>query len=174
MNNYTKFIDFLKRHDLYNQEIFKYIEENIERFDEHYNELMLIRGIYYNYNDNEELKNFKLCVPYIDNEKTAFLNLGPYIKAIHAYPKLGKKYKQNAEIEIIVMYYEKLFISETKNKELERYLNNIISTIKKENTERKYKITVKALEELEGLEKDTNYKKIKSKAKKLSIKHYHR
>ena len=56
----------------------------------------------------------------------------PYIQALYAYKNLGKKYKVTSEVEILAMYYERLFIKENPHQESEEYLNNIYKSIKKE------------------------------------------
>lgn len=175
-NYYTEFINFFKRHGLYNKEIFKYIETNTEKFDYYNEDMMNIRGIYYNYDKQNNLVDFKLYLPFINNEITAFINIRPYIKAIYAYPKLGKKYKENAASEMIVLYFERLYLKENPSKEIETYLNNIYKSINEEKEQSKYKIALNAQSELEEFSQISNpsFQNLQKKAKKLFRKHLHR
>ncbi len=172
--NYNKFIDFFKKYNLYNEEVFNYIKQQTIIFSIYNEELMNVRGICYNYNKLEQLTSFTLYVPYINNEKTAFMNIRPYVQAICAYPKLGKKYKTAADIEIIAFYFERLYLQDNPNQELEEYLNKIYTRIRDEETETNYKIALNAQPMLEEYAKVTNpnFKKIQNKAKKLSKKRY--
>lgn len=172
-NYYIKFINFFKKHGLYNEEAFKYIQENTKRFSYYEEELMNIRGIYYTYNENNELISFKLYLPFIDSEKTAFINIRPYIQAIYAYTKLEKKYKDNAVCEMIAMHFEKLYLEEYPNITLQSYLNNIYTNIQKQETESKYTIALKAQKELDKYyqNKNPNFKNLQNKAKRLSRKY---
>ena len=173
---YTKFINFFKKYELYNEEIFNYIEDRTIKFDYYDEELINIRGIYYNYNKTNQLTNFKLYLPYINSEMTIFMNIRPYIQAIYAYTKLEKKYKANAECELIAFYFEKKYLQDNPNQEIEKYLNNIYTTIKKQETEQKYKIALNVQPDLEKyIEKNKpTFKELQKKAKKLSRNYHHR
>ena len=103
--------------------------------------MMNIRGIYLSY-DKNILTNFKLYLPYINSEITAFINIRPYIHAIYAYQKLGKIYNANAECEMVSLYFERLYPQENPNNEIEEYLNNIYVAINKERAESKYKVAL--------------------------------
>lgn len=174
MNNniYITFIDFFKRHGLYEEEMFKYIKNSSTSFN-YYDESMNIRGIYYVFNSNKELTGFNLCIPHIDDERTAFINIRPYIQAIYAYKNLGKKYKINAESEMIALYFEKLYLQEHPNVELENYLNQIQESIKNDNSQTNYQIALNAQEELEKYtrEKNPNFQKMQRKARRLTRKY---
>ena len=172
-NYYTNFINFFKKHGLYNEEIFNYIARNTTSFDYYDEELMNIRGIYYKYNELKELTSFKLYLPYIDSEITAFMNIRPYIQAIYAYTKLGKKHKANAECETIALYFEKLYLQENPNQQLEEYLNNIHTSIKEQKTEKKYKIALNAESDLKKYIEENNpsFNELQRKAKRLSRKY---
>lgn len=172
-NYYTKFVNFFKKHGLYNEEIFKYINKNTERFNYYSEEITNIRGLYHYYNKYNELISFKLYLPHIEDNITAIINIRPYIQAIYAYPNLGKKHSSNIDVEIIAIYFEKLYLKENPDPELENYLNNIYTSIKKENNNNEYQIALNAQEKLKNYQqrKKTNLKKLQRKAKKLSKKY---
>ena len=169
-NYYTKFINFFIKHQLYDEETFKYIERNTTRFGYYDEELMNIRGIYYSFNEIGQLTKFKLYLPYIDSEITAFMNIRPYIQAIQAYKKIGKKYKENANIEMIALSLEKIYLKENPNQEIKEYFNKIYTSIKEQETEKKYKVALKAEPELsEYFQKNiSNFTKLNRKARILA------
>lgn len=175
MNNnyYTKFIDFFKTLGLYNEIIFKYIYENTERFSYYDEEKMNIRGFYPIFFKKKELIGFKLYLPFIENEITAFMNIRPYIQAIHAYTKIGTKYKTNAESEMLAMYYEKLYLNQNPNEQIKDELNMIYTKIREKNTKKKYRIALNAQQELEEFckKESPDFDKLKRKARNLTKKY---
>lgn len=175
--NYTKFIDFFKKHNLYDAEAFKYIEEHSIEFDYYDEEMMNIRGIYYNFNKANKLTGFTLYLPYLDNNKmTSFVRIRPYIQALFAYKELGRNYKPGADSEIMALYFEKIYLQENPIAELKNYFNRILTSIKIQDTEPKYKIALNAQDEFESYNAKNNldFKKMQTKAKRLSRKYSRR
>ena len=175
--NYTAFIDFFKRHNLYDEETFKYIENHSIEFDYYDEEMMNVRGIYYNFNRANKLTGFTLYLPYIDNNKmTSFLRVRPYIQALLAYKKLGRNYKPKADSEIIVLYFEKIYLQENPIAELKNYFNTILTGIKIQDTEQKYKIALSAQDDFElyCTKNNLSFKEMQTKAKRLSRKYNRR
>lgn len=168
MNDYTKFINFLKRNGIDNKAMFKYIHERTVLIDYSIEEQREIRGVYHRYNKRKELEDFTL---YIDtrNEETILLSIRPYIKAIYAYYYLGTEYKSSIEEETFAIYFEKLYLKENPNQKSEEYLNTIYSNIKKENNDSKYKIALNTEEKLTEAYQDQNAKfpELKKHAKRL-------
>lgn len=170
INKYTEFINFFKKHGLYEKEMFDYFERKKELIGYHNKELENSRGLYCIYDNKKRLISLKLLIKHVDDSKTALMNIRPYIQAIHAYKNLGKKYIPNIESEILAIYYERLFIKENPDEELEKYLNHIYKSIEKSNTE--YKIALLAQKELdEKVTEETSFKKLSTTAKKLTKKY---
>lgn len=174
-NYYTEFINFFKKHNLYDEKIFNYIKENITLIDYRDEENRQFIGCYYVLNKKEILTKIKIFVPYIDSPITTLINIHEYIHAITLYQYLGKKFKAKKDIEILPLLYEKLYILENPTPELKEYVVKINKSIE-ENNEEKYTVALKSQEELLKYyhENNPSLKKLQQKAKKLSRKYSHR
>ena len=86
---YNKFIEFLKKYNVYSEEILKYWEKNRLLFDIRDEEKKELIGCYYQY-EKECLKKISLIVPFIDNDKTVLINIHEYIHLLLLYPWLEK------------------------------------------------------------------------------------
>ena len=162
---YHKFINFLKRHNLYNEKIFQYWENNRILFDIKDDEKRDLIGCYYQY-ENDYLKKISLIVPYIVDDKTVLINIHEFIHLSQLYPRLRKKYKLDIDKEILPIFYEKLYISENRTKNLieyEKYLNEIIL----KNNILEYVIALEISDILLNETYKDNIYKMEKKAKKL-------
>lgn len=130
---YEKFIYFFKKHGLYDYKMFKYLSENTLPYDFLEEEKRSSTGYHYILNSRKRLEEIKLIVPFIEDEKTIAINIHEYIHAITLYQRLGKKYKQDIDSEILPMLYEKIYLSENPSKELEYFLNYLDSSITKDS-----------------------------------------
>ena len=171
-NYYEKYINFLKKYNLYNEEIIKYIRRNSTPIDYLEEELRCLIGCYYTYDKNKRLKKINITVPYFKSEITTLINIHEYIHVYIAYPYLYKKYKITKEEEMLALLYEQLYYLDNQTpylKEAIDILNRQILT--SEKTE--YKIALQYKQELLNYytnEKPT-FKKLQRKAKKLSNRH---
>lgn len=172
MNYYLKLINFFRSHGINDNEMFNYIHKKIEFIDHSNNEIKDLRGIYHIYDKSKKLTEFELYLPNLMDEETVLLSIRPYIQAIYAYNNLGKKYIPNYESEMMAIHFEKTYLKENPNKELESYLNQIYLSIKQEQENTKYKIALEMQEQLEPkiTEKNNNIKQIQTLAKKLTRK----
>ena len=171
MNYYTKLIDFFKRNGINDDRMFKYISNNITIIDYTIEEQREIRGLYPKYNKEQKLIGFIL---YIDtrNDETILLNIRPYIKAICAYYALGTNYKPSYDIEAetLAIHFEKLYLKENPDKNLQRYLHNIYTNIRKEPSDSKYQIALQTQEKIEQTCSNTlSFNTLKEKAKELRL-----
>lgn len=139
--------------------------------------MMNVRGIYYNFNKNNKLTGFILYLPYLDHNKmTSFIRIRPYIQALFAYKELGRNYKPEADSEIIALYFEKIYLQENPITELKNYFNRILTSIKIQDTEPKYKIALNAQDEFKSynIQKNLDFKEMQTKARRLSKKYSQR
>ena len=166
---YNNFISFFKKHNLYNEEMFKYIQNNRTLFDYRDEEKRIFIGCYYICNKQGILQKINVCVPFIDNQITMLINIHEYIHAIELYKNIGKKYQQKDTEETLPMLYEQLYYLENPYKELERYLIELNNKITK-NSSKSYQIALLIQEELLSYYQKTNptFRKLQTKVKKLS------
>lgn len=165
---YTKFIDFFKRHNLYDEKIFNYLQENSVMFDYRDEDSRPFIGCYYSYSKDNKLQKITLCVPFIDDDITTLINIHEYIHGILMYNKIGYKFKTNIDCEILPMLYERIFIEETQNEELNEYLEYLNQKVL-ENPKPEYQLALSIQDELlEEYNKNNNIKKLNKKIKKLT------
>ncbi len=142
---YEKFIDFFKEHNMYDEEMFRYLRENSTLFDYRDKDMVKNIGCYYALDSKDKLKGIALVVPFIDSEKTILINIHEYAHGITAYSKLGKKYKHTLDREIIPMLLEKIYAMQ--NPELLPFIENLNKGIINSDSE-DYKIALKTIDEL--------------------------
>lgn len=172
MDYYLKLINFFKSHGINNDKMFNYIHKKIEFIDNNNKDIKDLRGIYLIYDKEKKLTQFELYLPDLKDEETILLSIRPYVQAIYAYNNLGKKYIANYESEMMAIHFEKTYLRENPNPKLEDYLNQIYSSIRKEQDDSKYKMALDIQEQLETkiTNKNNKFKKIQSMAKKLTLK----
>ncbi len=111
-----KFILFLKKYNLYNEEIFNYIESRTKRFD--YSDISLsFFGCFPILDDNNRLIDIRMCVPYIDSDITRSINIHEYIHLLDLYYKLNTKYIESNMSELLPVFYEFVYLYSIHNKE---------------------------------------------------------
>lgn len=171
-NYYNEFINFFKKHNLYNKEIFDYINSNSIKFDYRDDEKRPFIGCYYICNKRDILQKINICVPFIDSPITLLINIHEYIHAIELYKRIGKKYEQKETEETLPILYELLYFEENPSKELEHHLIYLNSKINNDSKE-SYKIALSIKNELLKYYKEANpnLTKLQRKAKKLSKKY---
>lgn len=166
---YNNFINFFKKHNLYNEEMFKYIQNNSTHFDYRDEEQRIFIGCYYICNKLEILQKINIVVPFIDNKITLLINIHEYIHAIELYNNIGKKYEHKDTEETLPMLYELLYYLENPSKELKIYLTELNKQITK-NSSKSYQIALLIQEELLAYYQKENptFRKLQIKVKKLT------
>ncbi len=126
---YSKYINFLKRHHLYNEKCLNYIQQNALYIDYRDEDSRDFIGCFYQYK-NGYLTKIRLCIPYIiDDERTVLINIHEYVHALILFQNLNTKYQVEEEREVLPLLFEKIYISENPSPELiqyEDYLNQVI------------------------------------------------
>ena len=166
---YTEFINFFKRHNLYNRETFDYLCKNSIHFDYLDKDKHPYIGYHYLTNEEGNLSKIILFVPYIDSKQTILINIHEYIHGIILYNKLGKRYKLGKDAEILSFLFEKIYLLEKQDKNLELFQKNLNKLIS-ESSPIEYKIALEAQEEMLQYYYDYNpsFVKLEEKAKKLA------
>lgn len=162
---YQKFINFLKEHNLYNEEIINYWQKNKLVFDYLDDEKRQLIGCFYII-EKGKLKNIKIIVPFIDDDKTILINIHEYIHLLLLYPKIYKKCNIGIDSEILPLFYERIYIEENKTEELLNYYNYINNFIIQQQ-QKEYIIALNLSKQLLEIYNNDNIYKLEKKAKKL-------
>ncbi len=162
---YQKFIDFLKKHNLYDEDVINYWKNHKVSFDYREEEQRDFIGCFYMLRDNV-LEKISLIVPFIDNDKTVLINIHEYVHLFLLYPKLRKKCIIGIDKEVLPILYEKIYIHENPTDELINYYEYLNSFIEKSGKE-EYLIALDISEQL--LENNySNIRQLERKTKKLT------
>lgn len=170
MNNpYREFINFFKTHNLYDKEMFDYLRKNSIQFDYLDDEKHSYIGCHYLTDNNGKLMKIILFVPYIDNFQTLLVNIHEYIHGISLYKKLGKKIKQCKYSEVLPLLYEKIYLLERKDKNLEIF-QEILNKRITESSPIDYRIALEVQSEMLHYyqEYSPSFIKLEDKAKRLT------
>ena len=128
----AKLIDFFKKHNLYDQEMFTYMARNCQFVD--YSDpdvnFTVACGPRVNPNTNV-IEGFQMVIPYYRGEKTAFISIHEMAHAIYWYKKIGQIYKPLEE-ELFAFIVERVYFEENKTPSLEEYVTYLDSTIDEE------------------------------------------
>ena len=87
----NKFIKFLKDTEIYNEEVFEYIKPKTVYLD-HSEEATHFYGVFPIVDDNNIIKDIKLCVPKIKDDITVSINIHEYVHLLMVYRDLNKEY----------------------------------------------------------------------------------
>ncbi len=168
MNYSNKVIDFFIRHNLYDKKMFDYLQRHTNMLDYRVEENRPYIGLYTVVKDGV-LKYFEISIPYDYNDITTMIDIHEIVHGIIAYKHLYKEYHVDKTCEILPFLYEKIYVYENPNEELEKYSNFIDSCID-ENSEEKYRLAIhlrnKLLEKYNG-----DFDKMDRMSKVLSLKY---
>ena len=148
MEYHSKIIDFFRRHNMYDPEVFEYLKTNSSGVDYRDPDARYLIGCFYVKDiKNERLLDLKLVLPYVTDDITALININEITHGIENYPKRGKKFKKDITIEALPLLYEKLYILENPSEALLAYARELDQRIE-ESSAREYKFALKIREEL--------------------------
>ena len=162
---YQKFIDFLKNHNLYDEKVFKYWQENSTYFDYRDEDSRIFMGCFYQY-ENGYLRKIGLFIPFIDDDKTLLINIHEYIHLLLLYYKIGTKHKIGNDKEVLPLFFERIFVEENNTKELNKYYQYLNQIINEENKE-EYILGLKLSDSIKEKYNNDNIFKLDKKVKKL-------
>lgn len=146
MTYFNKFIDFITRHNLYENKSFIAISNKTTNIDYHNEEARNFIGCFYKV-ENEIITDFKVCVPKIIDEKTLLINIHEYIHALIIYNSLGKKEDIGLEKETLPMMYEEMYAVESEEISIKKYLKEQQEMINEMNSD-EYTIGSKIKDEI--------------------------
>lgn len=141
-------IMFFKRHNLYDEEMFKYLEEHTDFFDYYDDNYIGCLGSGEHIDSRTgKLTHFRICIPYCINKETMLVDLHEIMHGIVFYKHLNKKYKEDITIELLPFIIERMYLEECKDENLIKFHNRLDSTIDS-NSEEKYRFALRYRDEL--------------------------
>lgn len=147
MNYHPRIIEFFKRHNMYDPEMFEYLQANSMMIDYRDPEQQTLVGCFYKLTKNNILSNIYLNLPYVYDEKTMLISIHEITHGIENYLKLGKKFKEDITLEALPLLYEKLYIMENPSDELNEY-GNYLDRMITEGCKQEYTFALRIREEL--------------------------
>ena len=173
MNYNSKIIDFFKKHNLYEKEMFDYLQKNSIMLDYRDPDARAFIGTFYVLDAKRKLTRIILYLPYVYDEKTALINIHEITHGIENYQKLGKRFEKDITIETLPLLYEKIYIQETGDEELVKYGKFLDDSIREKDDKEnlKYIFGLKAREELIKSFNNENIKRMSKKCQKLKRKY---
>lgn len=122
-----KYIEFLKKCELYNKDVFDYIEYRTTYVDYRQKGSMDFVGCYPIIQDGI-VKDIWLCVPKIVDDISVSINIHEYIHLLRVYSFLGKKFIESENEEVMPVLYEFAFLNEVGNIDyLDKYKKAILA-----------------------------------------------
>ena len=140
-------IDFFKRHNMYDEEMFNYLQENTIMIDFKDPDQRGFIGCFYVQDKKGRLTKIVLNIPYVYDYKTALINIHEITHGIENYKKLGKKFKKDNTVEALPILYEKIYIMENDNEELTKY-GEYLDTLCGRDNATEYQMALKVRDEL--------------------------
>lgn len=120
-----KFIEFLKKSELYNEDVLDYIEYRTTYVDYKEKGAMDFVGCYPILEDGM-VKDIRLCVPNMVDDVSVSINIHEYVHLLRIYKSLGKKFVESEYEELLPIMYEFAFLEDVGNTEyLEKYKEDI-------------------------------------------------
>ena len=123
-----KYIEFLKKTEIYDKEALDYLKDNTKVVD-YSEETSNLIGTYPQV-DNNILKGVNICVPKMTNDITVGMNIHNYVSALMLYRNINKEFKNDKYEDLMGTYYELAYL---KDNEQEDYFNMYLENIKEEN-----------------------------------------
>ena len=114
-------IAFFKRHNMYDEKVFNYLQNNTMMIDYRNPDERYFIGLFYIQDKKERLQRIQLNIPYVYDYETALINVHEITHGIENYYKIGKKFDKDITVEALPLLYEKLYIMDGNNEELRKY-----------------------------------------------------
>ena len=121
-----KYINFLKKYDLYREDIFDYKKDKTKYIDYRQEKSEYFIGVFPNI-DNGIIKDIKMTVPYIIDNYSIAINIHEYIHILNLFDYIGKEYVFSNYEDLLPVFYELVFAKE--NNDI-NYINERINYLK--------------------------------------------
>ena len=113
---------FFKRHNLYDEKMFRYLEEHTYMIDYRDEDMRVFVGCAYKLNKhNNKVEGFRICIPFDTDDITTMVSIHEIVHGIIGYKCLNKKFIKDITCEALSMLYEYIYISENPSEKLVKY-----------------------------------------------------
>lgn len=120
----NKFINYLKETELYNEEVFEFIKPKTIQLD-HSEESSVFYGVFPIVDDNNKVKDIRLCVPKIKDDITVSINIHEYVHLLLVYRNLNNEYKESEYDELLPIIYQLYYLKDNDPEYLEEFREKI-------------------------------------------------
>ena len=124
-----KYINFLKKYNLYREDIFGYMKDKTKYLDYRQDGSDAYIGVYPNLVDGI-IKDIKMRVPYIIDDHSIAINIHEYIHLLKMFDYIGKEYVFSDYEDLLPTFYELVFAKENNDVD---YINERLEFIKEYN-----------------------------------------
>lgn len=168
---YSKFINFLKKYNIYDEATFNYFWDHsvyADYRDTNFKGMFGCCKLIFNCDDN--ISEFVPYIPFLVDDKTVVINIYTYVHSLILMPQIGKKYAKNEYYEYLLpLFYETLYVKENQTPELLKYEEVIRNNFLKNNS-LDYKMIFDFVDQLilEYKKRYYSQEKISKRAKKLA------
>ena len=121
-----KYINFLKKYDLYREDIFEYMKDRTKCVDYRLDESKRFYGVFTNI-ENGIIKDIRVMVPYIVDDTSISIRIHEYIHILKLYDYLNKEYVFTDYEDLLPVFYELVYAKENNNYD---YINERIDELK--------------------------------------------
>ena len=121
-----KYINFLKKYDLYREDIFEYMKDKTKYIDYRLDESKRFYGVFTNI-ENGIIKDIRVMVPYIVDDTSISIRIHEYIHVLKIYDYLNKEYVFTDYEDLLPVFYELVYAKENNNYD---YINERIDELK--------------------------------------------
>jgi len=127
---YEIYIEFLKKYNLYDKEVFDFIKDKTVYVDYMNTDSEDFIGVYPIVDEDNIVRDLRMCVPTIVDDISISMNIHEYVHLIKMYSNLNKEYVEDKYKELLPVMYELLFL---KSINFNDYIDIYIEHIKKED-----------------------------------------
>ena len=127
---YEIYIEFLKKYNLYDKEVFDFIKDKTVYVDYMNTDSENFIGVYPIVDKDNIVRDLRMCVPTIVDDISISMNIHEYVHLIKMYSNLNKEYVEDKYKELLPVMYELLFL---KSINFDEYIDIYIEHIKKED-----------------------------------------
>ena len=121
-----KYINFLKKYDLYREDIFEYMKDKTKYIDYRLDESKRFYGVFTNI-ENGIIKDIRVMVPYLVDDTSISIRIHEYIHVLKLYDYLNKEYVFTDYEDLLPVFYELVYAKENNNYD---YINERIDELK--------------------------------------------
>lgn len=167
---HKKLIDFFKKYNMYEKDMFDYLQRNSDIIDYRDEDTRICIGCSYALDPKtSKLQKLRICIPFPYDNKTTLIAIHEIAHGIVGYKHLNKRFKKDIRLEAIPFLCEKLYINDSNDPKLIEYGKYLDSFIE-EDSDETYKFALYARDILFS-EYDNDLDKTDRLCKKLAFKY---